>query len=308
MSSSSSSSHNNEEQHNINLISQNDNNNTNNNNNSNQDNNQDNYVFISVRTGNNGDETAFIINNPSQNPNQTDTIPIHNFTKPPYSLSATFLSLLFTILYLSSSSTSPSSTTIPITIWSISQKHQYFTLFTSNFIHSNFPQLLYNIIFLLLTFSLCEKHIGTVSSWFLFISFTFINSLFYYCYKLLLDYFNYYTYETYDIGLTPIIFMYFTFIQNVTKSYNLFVWGFISYVILIVLKYIYNPFNVLVGVCAGWVCLLLNKRFVLLPKKEWLYTFEQLCNVEYDVTVFNEYLIVMYCFSKRDKNIIDKYY
>ena len=305
--SSSSSSNNNEEEHDINLISHNNNDNTNNQIDNNNNNNQDNYILISFRTGNNGEETTFIINNPSQNSNQNDTIPILNFTKPPYSLSAILLSILFTILYLSSPITPPS-TTLSITIWSISQKHQYFTLLTSNFIHSNFPQLLYNIIFLLLCFSLCEKHIGTVSSWLLFVSFIFINSMFYYCYKLILDYFNYYTYETIDIGLTPIIFMYFTFIQNITKSYNLFVWGFISYVILIVLKYIYNPFNVLVGVCAGWLCLLLNKRFVLLPKKEWLYTFEQVCKGEYDITVFQESIIVIYCFSKRDKTIIDKYY
>ena len=305
MSSSSSSSNRNEEDHDINLISHN--NAQHNQPNNNNTNNQDNYILLSFRNGNNGEETTFIINNSSSNSNQNDTIPILHFTRPPYSLSAILLCLLFTFLYLSSP-IDPPSTTLSITLWSISQKHQYFALFTSNFVHSNFPQLLYNTVFLLLTFSLCERHIGTISSWLLFISFIIINSVFYYCYKLILDYLNYYSYEAIDIGLTPIIFMYFTFIQNITKSYNLFVWGFICYVILIVLKYIYSPFNVLVGVCAGWLCLLLNKRFVLLPKKDWLCTFEQLCKIEYDVTAFQGCLIVFYCFSKRDKSISDKYY
>lgn len=296
----SSPSNINNAENNVNLISNNNNNPNNNNNNEEEDNN---YIIIRFRQGNNQDETTIIINNSSNNSN---SIPNINFSHPPYSLSAISISLLLIFLYFHPPPST--STSIPITLWSISQKHQYFSLFTSNFLHSNFPQLFFNIFLLLLSFSLIEKHIGTISSWFLFISFLLINSLLSYLHKHILSYFSFDEYDSINTGLTPIIFIYFTFIHHISKSYEIFIWGFSSYIALIILKYVYNPFTVLLGVIGGYLCIWLNRKYVLLPKREWVCMFEKVFRMKYDITLCKGCVIVVYCLSKREKSIVDKYY
>ena len=222
---------------------------------------------------------------------------------PLSSMSVVISLFLFIVYFISDNS---STLKHGLFVYSIYYKHQYYRILTNNFVHSNFPQVLYNVFMFIFVYSFSEKRFGTLLSLLLFCAFILFKSfLFVLCSACDLMYFGNYSIEN---GFTLIIIGYFTFTALASEYPELVILGIIYYAILYFANYIYEPFNLWYGVIVGMVVYVFNKFVILLPKREWILSFEKrfgLCN---EINIFQGNCIIYYPCSGRDQEKIKKYF
>lgn len=270
----------------------------------NDDNN--NLFFLSSRDYVNDSNIQSNINNNNISLSQSFDIEyeLNNITQQPISSISFIISLFIFIIYF----TCDNSSTLnhSLFVYSIYYKNQYYRLLTNNFVHSNLPQVLYNVFMFIYVYSFIEQRFGTLLSLLLFFIFTLLKSLiFTLCAACDLIYFGEFSIEN---GFTLIIIAYITLIALASEHSTLIIFGIIYYVILYLVNYIYEPLNLWYGVIVGFIVYVFNKFILLLPKIEWIISFERrfaLCN---DVSVFGGRCIVYYSCSERDQDKIKKYF